>query len=506
MPTVFTCLDERESHPGLDREIRRGWWLTDFPIRQLVAVDADGQAHGVWLGDARPDLTAAFPAQPHAARAGYVFLAAATPATAQGHWWFRDEHDQWWTCPADWRASGIRPTEALRADAPAPVASAGRGVEDRLRTALARGAGLTLRLDLINKCNLRCIMCHYSQDEVFRRPTQLVTPEQFRTQFDELAPLVGEIILSCADEPLASKHFPEIVSYVRRVRPDITIRFCTNAMLMTAPLRRVIVEQRVDHVLFSIDAVRAATLEGIRIGSRFARIVSHIRALRELRDRAGVAEPQLTVNFVMMVRNIHEAPLFVTLARRLGFSYIDFRHVVECFAEFDLFAEQLSTQPARWNYYREQIIAAAQREHISFYLPPALPTTDTWTPGPDEPAADLADFEAALAAFTPDDAAPALAPRSTPPPAPETLAEVFGHTYCLRPFSEVVIRQQDDVMPCPWHRTALGQLSATPQLSAHFWGERFRELREAMLDPQGHPNCRGCPLKSEELPSARHDN
>lgn len=506
MPTVLTCLDDRETRPGLDGEICRGWWLTDFPIRQLVAVDAAGQARGVWLGDARTDITTAFPDKPQAARAGYVFIASANPPGEKGHWWFRDEQDQWWTSPADWTSKQISAQQAVRAEAPSAITQAGRGVEDRLRVALARGAGITLRLDLINKCNLRCIMCHYSQDEVFRRPTQLVTPEQFRTQFDELAPLVGEIILSCADEPLASKFFPEIVTYLRRVRPDIVIRFCTNAMLMTAALRRVIVEQRVDHVLFSIDAVHQATLEGIRVGSRFPRIVQHIHALRELRNRCGAAEPKLTVNFVMMARNLHEAPLFLTLARRLGFAYVDFRHVVECFAQFDLFAEQLSTQPARWNYYREQIIAAAQREHLSFFLPPSMPTEEQWTPGPNEPVATLADVEAAFADYKPDEATVALAPRTAPGSVAEPLTEVFGHTYCVRPFSEVVIRQQDEIMPCPWHRAALGRLSGTPKLSEHFWGERFRELREAMLDPQGHANCQGCPVKSHELPVERHDN
>ena len=43
---------------------------------------------------------------------------------------------------------------------------------------------LTLRLDIINKCNLRCVMCHFSDDAIFKRPTSQLTGEQFKALFD----------------------------------------------------------------------------------------------------------------------------------------------------------------------------------------------------------------------------------------------------------------------------------------------------------------------------------
>jgi MoaA/NifB/PqqE/SkfB family radical SAM enzyme len=485
--------------------------MADIVVKRLIAVHADGTARAAWLGDPRPDVASAFPHSASAKSSGYVFLLPTGAPTKGGAWWFETKEGKWGRCIADWRASQILTVESEwieKAAVPLNILETAEVnvAEERLQLAFAQGAGITLRLDLINKCNLRCIMCHYSQDEVFKRPAQSVTPDQFQQLFEGIASAVGEVVLSCADEPLASKFFPEILSYLRRVRPDVIIRFCTNAMLMSAPLRRIIVEHRVDHVLFSIDGVNRATFEGIRRGAKFSRVLGHIHALRELRDRSGATAPNLTVNFVMMARNIHEAPLFITLARRLGLTCVDFRHVVECFADFDLFHEQLQTQPGRFNYYRELMLQASEREHIALYLPPAFIDAPLWSPGVDEPVATLADVDAALA-DAPLDARIETLP--APPPkvsVPEPIQRVFEHTFCTRPFSEIVIRNQNEVMPCPWHRTHLGTLSEMPRLSDHFFGPRFQELRQAMLRPEGHANCLGCPLKSQELPSARHDN
>lgn len=511
MPRIVTCLDARTPHPDGRHQILRGWWLADTAVRKLVAVSADGAAEPAWLGDPRPDVASAFPHSISAERSGYAFQFPTDVSVEGGAWWFETKDGKWATCLADWGSSPIRTVESKwiePAGVPENVLAAAEVnvAEQRLQLAFAQGAGITLRLDLINKCNLRCIMCHYSQDDVFKRPAQSVTPDQFQQLFEGIASSVGEVILSCADEPLASKFFPEILTYLRRVRPDVVIRFCTNAMLMTERLRRIIVEQRVDHVLFSIDGVNRASFESIRRGAKFSRVLAHIHALRELRDRSGSTAPNLTVNFVMMVRNIHEAPLFITLARRLGLSYVDFRHVVECFADFDLFHEQLQTQPGRFNYYRELMLEASQREHIALYLPPAFLDAPQWSPGADEPVATLGDVEAALADVPLD---PPIATLTVTPPkasTPERIETVFEHTFCTRPFSEIVIRNQNEVMPCPWHRTHLGTLSESPRLSDHFFGPRFQELRQAMLRPEGHANCQGCPLKSQELPSARHNN
>ncbi len=109
-------------------------------------------------------------------------------------------------------------------------------------------------------------MCHFSDDAIFKRPTSQLTTPEFERLFDEIGSSVRHVVLSCGDEPLVSKHLPGILEYLAREHPEVTIEFCTNAMLLRAPIRNLIMRTGVARLLFSIDAVSKPLLESIRVG------------------------------------------------------------------------------------------------------------------------------------------------------------------------------------------------------------------------------------------------
>jgi MoaA/NifB/PqqE/SkfB family radical SAM enzyme len=81
-----------------------------------------------------------------------------------------------------------------------------------------------------------------------------------------------------------------------------------------------------------------------------------------------------------------------------------------------------------------------------------------------------------------------------------TVAEEFSTTFCNRPFSEIMVRDQNEVLPCPFHEKPLGLLSEGKTLAEIFQGEAFQRLRRNMLRPEGDPACANCPIKSKHLP------
>lgn len=512
----YVCTDEFAPAIAGPGWVLRGWWVAAGVAPPSIVLECEnGVAEPIWHGHRRDDLAAAFPGMPEAGRGGFFGWlppGSDNAAPARGRWWFAQLDGAWRVIAADLGArtpQGFRPADLAPAEPPASVLQAAARAADpetHVRIALAGRRALTLRLDIINKCNLRCVMCHYSEDDIFRRPARSVTPEQFETWFAPLAGHVHEVMLSCADEPLMSRHFGDIVRLLRRIAPHVAIRFCTNATLLTAPIARLLVEQQVDEVLFSFDACTRLTLEAIRRGADFERVLHNILRLSMVRDRAGSQLPVLGVNFVMMARNIHEAPAFVDLARELGIAQIDYRHLVEGYDRFRLHDEQLSRQPARFNHYRAAITDAAARSGLSVYLPPPLEADETWVPGTVEPTCSLDEFHATLARFVPEtEGSPLELARHDPPEGRQwpTMAEFFQGVYCLRPFTEVFVRDQREVMPCPWHHQVLGTLDEGKDLLEAFLGGRFAQLRRAMFRPDGDPHCQGCPFKSMELPGDR---
>lgn len=508
-PRMTFCLDappREEGDAGV--ETLSGWCLASRPIQFLSVLPKREVSVSARYGLSRPDVARSRPRLPHALTSGFrldlppgyvaehkrmkLRVGMLTPEGRLRFYRARvslhtNEPQRIRLKPLDEEAEGLPSSEE---------------VERRLRTALENAPGLSLRIDIVNKCNLRCVMCHYSDDAIFKRPKREITPEEFREFFGSIAPDVREVILSCGDEPLVSKHFPEILSLLAEDGTPRGIEFCTNAMLMNGRIRNLLIEKGVTDLMLSMDGSTKATMERIRQGSKFERVVANILALRDLKSAAGSVYPRMTMDFVMMNSNIHEAPAFVELCREIGAESIDFRHVVPS-QYWDDPEEKLANFPAKYNYYRRRILEEAERFDLRVYLPPPLDAAEDWQPGPEIPRIDLSDFRM----VEPDGAAgPPPAPKAFPPDfAPRDVRgsarSVFASTFCPLPFSEIMVRGQDEVLPCAWHRAPLGRLSDGRSLSDIFFGEEFQRVRRNMFRPEGDPNCRGCPIKGELLPT-----
>lgn len=513
-PTVFCHIDITDRHPGSDRLACLTGWIVaaaGFEVVRLALRLDEAKLIPCNYPFHRADTRAAIELGGADALTGFNLLLpydlAVTPAAFSFVAWIAPDDGEPQAYPfAIPRETGRTHTMHLSPPDPAcdlpgliapPEQAVGDLLERRLFDRLARQRGLTLRLDLINKCNLRCVMCHYSNEDFARRPVQRIAPEQFAAFFEPIAPVVRDVMLSCGDEPLMSPHFEAIIRELAARDPEVRIRFCTNAMLLTEKIAAAIIAARVYMVQFSFDGICAGTLQRIRVGSDFRRVLKNILHLRRLRAAAGGAGPRFVFNFVMLESNIHEAPLFVAVARRLGGSYIDFRHVVP-FDYYDIEHEMLEHFKPKYNHYRARIVAAAREAGIEVYLPPAFATAATHDPAAD-PVASLDEFHASLQALGEE---PGAAPEALPPVEnqPEAIHE-SAHYFCERPFGEVMIREQRDVYPCPWHREKMGTLDGRTTLEEIFFGENFRRVRRAMLDPRGAPGCSHCPIKSKFLPT-----
>ena len=186
---------------------------------------------------------------------------------------------------------------------------------------------LHLLVDIGNKCNLRCIMCHFSFDSVFRQPSTFMTPETFARILGSAAPYLRTLTLSCAYEPTVSPHFAEILAIVGRYRiPEVT--FLTNANHLPESLAEAIVHAGVTQVCVSVHAARPATYAHILRGGRLERSVANIRRLVRVRDALGSRTPRLQVNVALMRSNVDELHEIVDLAADLGADTFAFRHLI----------------------------------------------------------------------------------------------------------------------------------------------------------------------------------
>ncbi|MCX7015689.1 MAG: radical SAM protein [Candidatus Sumerlaeota bacterium] len=339
------------------------------------------------------------------------------------------------------------------------------GLEQRLGLRFARKSSfpfvraqrrfLTVRLDLHNKCNLRCRMCYFSLDTVWNAPAAEMSDFVLERLEREVWPRTRELWLSCAAEPLTARKLDRAIRGAKRRKVPLA-QLVTNLVALTENKARLLIDAGLDRLWGSLDAVDADTYEGIRPGAGLERVVENLRRFQAIKRELGVDTPALGILMVMMVENLAEWPGVVRLAADLGAGQIVFNP--------QTYYTELEQEDRLWNHRREVNEAlersrqAARECGILLSAPEPFRETDS--------VGARADSAAAPRAFA----------------------------ACRSPFEHLTIDPWGKVTPCAplFMDTSFGNLE---QRSFHqiYYGEAFRRLREAMRTGAYWEACRNCP-------------
>lgn len=213
------------------------------------------------------------------------------------------------------QASGLAPDRVL------DLARAGRLAE------ISGIRPLNLELDIVNKCNFRCVMCLMSHPVHQEQPLRQMPLATFEKLGEEVFWHVNALSLTYGAEPLLHPEFPRFLQIAQRYRIP-RVYAVTNGSLLNEHVARSMVEHGMYSVVVSLDAAKASTYERIRIGGHWEALLANLRTLQRVKAEAGVRHPLLELAFVMMRSNVRELPAFVELGKELGASAIYALHMV----------------------------------------------------------------------------------------------------------------------------------------------------------------------------------
>jgi MoaA/NifB/PqqE/SkfB family radical SAM enzyme len=321
---------------------------------------------------------------------------------------------------------------------------------------------LHLELDLVNRCNIRCIMCFHSLPEVRSARIAYLSPDDFARVAARVLPHVYHLSLSLGNEPLMSPHFTDVLRIAAEYAVP-NVNFFTNALWLDDRKADAIIQYGVTQLCCSIDGATAATYNAIRRDGDFDRVTRNVAAFIRRCNAAGSRTPVVRFDFVMMQRNVHEMVDLVELAARLG-AELNFCHVVS-YEGLDVERESLKYTRALSNYWLERALARAADLGLQVQFAPA-------------PFA-LEDEETRTG--------PAAAPAGAEPYLPTP--------YCPFPFFHISMGPGGHVLPCPYaHGEApYGQVTETTPNRPHL------ARREVCRVADAHPS----PRSAEHVPALR---
>jgi radical SAM protein with 4Fe4S-binding SPASM domain len=167
---------------------------------------------------------------------------------------------------------------------------------------------LVAKIEVTNRCNLRCIMC---RDEHDTRVIQELDPAVF-ARLKRIFPTLLSVYLYGIGEVLTYRHLDRLIDQLLAF--DIDVGLITNGMLITDPLARSWVERGLYKLSISVDAATAHNYERIRRGASFAKLLAHLASIKKWKHHFGLSRPIVTINYVAMRSTIEELPALIELA------------------------------------------------------------------------------------------------------------------------------------------------------------------------------------------------
>lgn len=165
-------------------------------------------------------------------------------------------------------------------------------------------------MDLATKCNLRCPMCTVwgsGDDSAIDSVSGSMDMAASRRILDELAAAAPLIQPNMYGEPLLAPNLRQRITDMKQ--RGMSIAMNTNGLTLSDSLAQFFVDQKIDSVMFSIDAVTKETLKKIRGIDKLEKLENAV--LRMLRIRGELAQPRIGVSFTIQDNNRHEVDAFV---------------------------------------------------------------------------------------------------------------------------------------------------------------------------------------------------
>lgn len=188
-------------------------------------------------------------------------------------------------------------------------------------------SSLPLILDVVptHECNLKCIFC--KKYETFGDNN--ISIENFQILAKELFPTASMVTFSSGGEPYMHKQLVELLRIARQYH--VRMNVSSNGMLLDESLIRTIAcEELIAEHIFSIDGIKASTVERIRISSDLGVILENIEMFLRIYKEVGNSRPSIMIRYALMRSNIEELPEAVQYWGNMGIEALRCNYVSIC--------------------------------------------------------------------------------------------------------------------------------------------------------------------------------
>ena len=191
---------------------------------------------------------------------------------------------------------------------------------------------ITLTLELVNRCNLSCVMCYTINHAEKKYTLDIIDIERVLDECHEHN--LPALVVGLGSEPLLYKGMKSVLEKAKN-SGVMDIFLGTNGVLLSGEMSEFLVKNEVARLEISLDAATPDTYKKVRGKDELQRIEANIMRFIEIRKSHKSELPVLRLCFCVQELNYKEVDMFKDKWKDIA-DYIDFQQLID-FSEVDKF-------------------------------------------------------------------------------------------------------------------------------------------------------------------------
>jgi len=181
---------------------------------------------------------------------------------------------------------------------------------------------LSLRVDPITTCNLKCRMCAVPNEAnaPIRRFSEDDRIRLGRMLFNKAL----QVVIGCGYEPTMHKHFMHYIKMARDYRVPY-VGLTSNAQLLDVPHIEQFMRFGLSEITISIHGLQKDTYQRFMVSASYEKLHEFLKNLDRAKTGNKTMLPSLRINFIINSENLDELPLFFKYFGKYGIKTLQIR-------------------------------------------------------------------------------------------------------------------------------------------------------------------------------------
>jgi molybdenum cofactor biosynthesis enzyme MoaA len=192
---------------------------------------------------------------------------------------------------------------------------------------------LSVRLDPIIACNLRCRMCHFSGPGAAAHQAGSFTPDEIQRLAGMFLPRALQLVIGCWAEPTLYRGFAELVKLGKDYGVP-SVGLTTNGQLLTAETLETLYAYGLDELTLSTHGVKRETYEYFMVRASYDKLHQVLQALEKMKQRHASDLPHLRLNYTANPDNLPELANFFDMYGDYTIQTLQVRPVMDIAGEY----------------------------------------------------------------------------------------------------------------------------------------------------------------------------